>query len=173
MVYPELRKGNDCNTQNNKERNNMKKTILVLITILVSSIITVPSAFAGQATSGLITCMTDNTTGKDRKDMARWIFVGMSVHPEIQILSNVTEKDRDEFDRKLAAIVTRLLTENCKAQAKNALEKEADEAPVKAAFSVMGKLAMQELMSDPKVQTAFTGFAKYLDTDKFKSFSSE
>ena len=151
----------------------MKRIILALSAILVGSIITGTSAFAGQATDALIACMTDNTTGKDRKDMARWIFVGMSVHPGIQSLSNVTEMDREEYARKLANIVTRLLAENCKAQTKDALEKEADEVPLKAAFSVMGQLAMQEVMNDPKVQSAFSGFAKYLDLGKFKSFDIE
>lgn len=151
----------------------MKTLILALAAILVGLITTATSSFAGQATDALIACMTDNTTGKDRKDMARWIFAGMAVHPEIQNFSNVTEIDREELDKKLAAIVTRLLTENCKTQTKLALEKEADEAPIKTSFSVLGQLAMQELMSNSKVQTVFTSFAKYLDKEKFKSFGSD
>ncbi|MBJ6724602.1 hypothetical protein [Geomesophilobacter sediminis] len=151
----------------------MKKNILALGGILVGSLITATPVLAGPATDALITCMTDNTTGKDRKDMARWVFAGMSVHPTIESLSNVTDKDRDQFDKELARMVTRLLTENCKAEAKEALGKEAGEAPLKAAFSVMGKLAMQELLNDPKVQATFTSFAKYLDEDKFKVFNPD
>ena len=147
----------------------MKRIISALAAVLIGSTIIASSAIAGPATNALITCMADNTTGKDRKDLARWIFVGMSVHPEIQSLSKVTETDRDLLDRKMAAIVTRLLTENCQVQAKLAMEKEAGEAPLKAAFGVMGRLAMQELMTNPEIQSAFTGFAKYLDTNKLNS----
>ena len=147
----------------------MKRIISALAAVLIGSTIIASSAIAGPATNALITCMADNTTGKDRKDLARWIFVGMSVHPEIQSLSKVTETDRDQLDRKMAAIVTRLLTENCQVQAKLAMEKEAGEAPLKAAFGVMGRLAMQELMTNPEIQSAFTGFAKYLDTNKLNS----
>jgi hypothetical protein len=148
----------------------MKRIISVLAAVLIScSTITASSAIAGQATDALITCMSDNTTGKDRKDLARWIFVGMSVHPEIQSLSNVTETDRDQLDRIMATIVTRLMTENCQVQAKLAMEKEGGEAPLYSAFSVMGKLAMQELMANPEVKSAFSRFAKYLDMDKLHS----
>ncbi len=147
----------------------MKRIISALAAVLIGSTITASSAIAGPATDALSTCMADNTTGKDRKDLARWIFVGMSVHPEIQSLSKVSKTDRDQLDRKMAAIVTRLLTENCKVQAKLAMEKEAGEAPLRAAFGVMGKLAMQELMTNPEAQSAFTSFAKYLDTNKINS----
>lgn len=151
----------------------MKRLVLAVVAIVVGSIITATSSFAGQATDALVVCMTDHTTGKDRKDMARWIFVGMAGHPEIQHLSNVTEKDREELDMKLAAIVTRLLTENCKAQTKVALENEADGAPLKTTFGILGQLAMQELMNNSSVQAEFTRFAKYLDKEKFKSLGSD
>lgn len=152
----------------------MKRIISVLVVIIIGSTITASSAVAGPATDSLIACMSDNTTGKDRKDLARWIFVGMSFHPEIQSLSSVTETDRDQLDRRMAAIVTRLLIENCQVQVKLAMEKEEGEAPLKSAFSVMGQLAMQELMANPAVNSAFTRFVKYVDTEKLRSaFSND
>jgi hypothetical protein len=152
----------------------MKSIISVLAAVLIGLTISASSAIAGPATDELITCMADNTTGKDRKDMARWIFVVMSVHPEILRLSNVSEKDRDQLDRIMAAIVTRLLTENCQVQAKLAMENEGGEAPLKTAFGIIGKLAMQELMTNPEVNSATSSFAKYLDTNKLTSaFSSK
>ncbi len=146
----------------------MKRIISVLAAVLVSSAITASSAMAGPATDALATCMADNTTGKDRKDLARWIFVGMSAHPEIQRLSKVTETNRDQLDRMMAAMVTRLLTENCRVQTKLAMEKDGSEA-LKTAFGVMGKLAMQELMANAEVNSSFTRFARYLDENKIKS----
>jgi len=152
----------------------MEKIISVLAAVLISLTMTVSSAIAGPATDALITCMADNTTGKDRKDMARWIFVIMSAHPEMLRLSNVTEKDRDQLDRITAAIVTRLLTEDCRAQAKLAMDKEGGEAPLTTAFGVMGKLAMQELMTNSEVTSAATSFTKYLDKNKLTAaFSSK
>jgi len=148
---------------------HMKTVTLALAALLIGLAITPSPATAGPATDALVTCLSDNTTGKDRKDMARWVFAGMSAHPEIKSLSNVTETDRDQLDATLAAIVTRLMTENCQVQAKLAIEKEGGEAPIKTAFGVMGQLAMQELLANREVNSAFTRFGKFLDKDKLQS----
>jgi hypothetical protein len=157
-----------------KGGSNMKRIILVLTAVLIGLTIIESSAIAGPATNALITCMTDNTTGKDRKDMARWIFGVMSVHPEIVQLSNVSETNREQLDRTLADLVTRLLTENCKEQTKYAMKNEGSETPLKTAFGVVGNLAMQELMANQIVNSATSRFAKYLDLNKLTSaFSKE
>ncbi len=49
----------------------MKRIILALAAVLIGSSFTASSTIAGPATDALITCMSDNTTGKDRKDLAR------------------------------------------------------------------------------------------------------
>lgn len=153
----------------NREDGNMKKAICILVAALVGLTITISPAIAGPATDALITCMTDNTTGKDRKELARWFFLIMSAHPEIQSYSNVTEKDREQLDRTIAAIVTKLLTGDCLVQAKLAMEKEGSEAPLVKAFGVMGKLAMQEIMTNSNVSSATSSFAKYLDAKKLNA----
>ena len=145
----------------------MKKILSTLAAVACASLIT-PSAIAGPATDALSACLADNTTGKDRKEMARWVFVGMSAHPEIQSLANVTQADRDAFDQKMAVMVTKLITENCATQVKLAREKEGSNA-LKDAFEIIGKLAMQELMSNPNVNTAFSSFTKYVDQSKFNA----
>jgi hypothetical protein len=145
------------------ENNSMKALVTAIV---VGSTLIASPAFAGPATDALTACLADNTTGKDRKDLARWVFVGMASHPEIQNLSNVTQANRDDLDRILAAMLTRLMTENCVAQARSALEKDGS-AAFPTAFGVMGQLAMQELMSDPGVNAAMSDFSKYLDQNKF------
>lgn len=135
---------------------------------VIGSIMAISPAIAGTATDALITCVADNTTGKDRKDLARWVFVAMTAHPEIQPFSHVTEANRDELDKTVAALATRLLTESCRTEAKAAMEKEGS-GSFNAAFGALGKLAMQELMSDPSVNLSFTRYAKYLDKAKFDS----
>jgi len=126
------------------------------------------SAVAGPATNALTTCVADNTTGKDRKDLAQWVFVAMSSHPEIQPFAHVSDEDRDQLDKKLAALATRLITENCRNEAKAAIENEGSES-FKIAFGALGQLAMQELMSNPAVNDAFSRYAKYLDKAKFEA----
>jgi hypothetical protein len=143
------------------------------IVAILSSVAAVSSATAGPATDALSTCVADNTSGKDRKDLAQWVFVAMSAHPEIQPLSHVTEANRDELDKKLAALATRLVTENCQAEAKAAIKTEGPDS-FKVAFGALGQLAMQELMSNPAVNEAFGRYVKYLDNAKFeKAFADK
>ncbi|QAU33425.1 hypothetical protein [Janthinobacterium sp. 17J80-10] len=149
----------------------MKTFFSAIAAVVIGSAVNVPSALAGTATDALSTCLADNTTGKDRKEMARWIFVGMATHPEIKTLSNVTQAKREELDKSMAALITRLMTENCLVQARSAMEKDGGEA-FKVAFGVVGKLAMQELMSNPNVNASFSDFAKYMDQKKFNSVFS-
>ncbi len=127
-----------------------------------------PRAWAGPATDALSTCLTDSTTGKDRKELARWVYAGMSAHPEIRNLSKVTGEARDGFDRGMADILTRLLTESCNSEAARALEDEGATS-FEIAFGSVGKLAMQELMSNPEVEAAFGGYEKYVDPAKFEA----
>lgn len=146
----------------------MKTFVSALAAIVIGLAITAPSAIAGPTTDALSACLADNTTGRDRKDMARWVFVGMSSHPEIKNLSNVTTANRDALDRMMATMVTRLMTDSCRAQAKSAMEKDGSES-FQAAFGTIGKLAMQELMSNPEVNSSFSRFAEYIDQDKMNS----
>lgn len=146
----------------------MKKLFLALVAVIVASFIDGSPAAAGPSTDALAACLADNTTGKDRKDMARWVFVGMSAHPEIRGLSNVTTREKDDLDKLMAALMTRLMTENCPAQARVAMQNEGT-AAFQAAFGVIGKLAMQELMTSPDVNSSFSRYAKYIDQKKMDS----
>ena len=150
----------------------MKTFVTAIAAVVIGSAVTVSSALAGSATDALSTCLADNTTGKDRKDMARWIFVGMASHPEITTLSNVTQANRDELDKIMATMITRLMTESCLTQAQSAIKKDGGEA-FQDAFGVVGKLAMQELMSNPKVSASFSIFTKYIDQKKLNSAFSK
>lgn len=152
--------------------NNYMKTFVTAIAAVIIGSASISSVLAGTATDALSACLADNTTGKDRKEMARWVFVGMASHPEITTLSNVTQASRDDLDKAMATIVTRLLTESCLTQARSAMEKDGGTA-FQVAFGFVGKLAMQELMSNPKVNAAFSNFAKHIDQKKVNSAFSK
>ena len=78
------------------------------------------AATAGPATDTLGACLADNTTGKDRKDLAKWVFVSISVHPEMKGLTTATDADREQSDKTVAALLTRLITDSCLQQARAA-----------------------------------------------------
>jgi hypothetical protein len=123
------------------------------------------SAIAGDYTSALGSCLADNTTGKDRRDLARWIYVAMSEHPEMGRLSKIPAEAKEEAFKTTGSLVTRLLSENCASQAREAIKHEGP-ASFQGAFEVLGRLAMQELMTNGDVNAAVSSLGRYADQKK-------
>lgn len=138
-----------------------------LVTIAFAVIITTP-ALAGPYTDALGSCLADNTTGKDRKELARWIFVAMSAHPEMRDLSNTTHDAKEHAFQSVGNLFTRLLSVNCAAQARAAIKSEGSTS-FQGAFGSLGQLAMQELMSNPDVNASISGFERYVDKKKLEA----
>jgi len=137
--------------------------ILTLILVLV-----VPVAAQAQSPAALLgRCLADNTSGKDRKTLARWVFLAMAAHPEIkQHVAASAARATEETNEAVAAVFTRLVTESCVEQTKSAAKEGGGQA-LQGAFQTLGALAMQELMSDADVKATMGGFEKYLDRNKF------
>ncbi|MCL2914482.1 hypothetical protein L2725_11970 [Shewanella corallii] len=111
-------------------------------------------------------CMTDSLSGKERKELAKWIYFGMSHHSTIKQYSNATAKDTDNSDRYVGQLITRLLTKDCPETAKLAFETGGVQA-FEMAFGFVGEVAMQELMTEASVSEALGAFEKYLDQAEF------
>jgi hypothetical protein len=129
-------------------------------------------ACAGPAADALGTCLADNTSGKERKDLAKWIFVAMGTHPDIQDVSRVLPAQREETDRRVGEIVTRLLTRSCAEQMRVAVKEEGADA-FKAAFNSLSDLAMKELMINQTVEASLSSWQKYFDQRKFEAAMSQ
>ena len=113
-------------------------------------------------------CMVDSMTGKERKQIAQWLFFSIAVHPDMKEFSRVTENAQKKADEFVGKLFTRLLTENCPAQAKQAM-KERTSAAMGDAFGLVGKMAMQELMTNKDVTDSISGFEKFIDKEKIDS----
>lgn len=146
----------------------MKKIGVILGALALGASISISPAIAGPAADALGDCMADNTTGKQRKTLARWIFLAMAAHPELRDISSSSEKARDQTDRAIGNIVTKLLADSCAAQAREAIRLEGGPG-LESAFGVLGKLAMQELMTNDEVKTSISGFEKYIDKKRLDS----
>ncbi|MEZ5705769.1 MAG: hypothetical protein R3E56_11090 [Burkholderiaceae bacterium] len=145
---------------------------VVFAALLATPFLALSAAHAGPAGDALTKCVADSTTGKERKELAQWIFAAMSAHPEIQPMSRVDEESRVEFDKRLANLTGRLVTETCSDEARAAVVAEGS-ASFEAAFTVLGRLAMQELMTEPSVRASMTNYTKYLDRAKFEAVFSK
>lgn len=135
-----------------------------LLTLSLALLASVP-AVAGPHTDALSQCLADNTSGKDRKEMAKWVFMAMSAHPEIRSVSSISTDAKDASNQSMGKLTTRLLSEDCARQTRTAVQKEGSGA-LEASFETLGKLAMQELMSNPEVGASFAAFEKHVDRKK-------
>lgn len=125
-------------------------------------------AHAQAPNSPLASCLADNTSGKDRKELARWVFLAMSVHPEIQQFASPNAAAAQSASNKyMADTVTRLITVSCVAETRAAFKQGGGNA-VQMAFQTLGQLAMQEIMTDPKVGETMGAFERHLDHNRFR-----
>lgn len=121
-------------------------------------------------TSELSTCLIDNLNGKERKNLAVWVFMAMASHPEIKKYSNITPKDKTDTDKYIGALITRLLTEDCPKELKVAYS--ADPQAIQKAFEVVGKVAMQELMANQAVNASLVNYVNFADQTKINTVLS-
>lgn len=144
----------------------MKKVLIKTCLLGFALSISAPSQ-AGQYADAIGQCLANSTTGKDRIDLARWVFASMALHPDVISSSAITTEKREAINKSTGALFNRLLADNCNKEIKEAVKLEGQGA-VRSAFESLGKLAMQELMSNPAVGAGFSGFEKYVDMKKLK-----
>jgi hypothetical protein len=130
------------------------------------------AAFAATPSETLGTCLVDNTTGKDRKELARWIFVAMTAHPDIRELSAARDEQTIQANKSMASLVTRLLTQNCTTEVRAAMASEGGNTNMFNAFKALGEVAMRELMGNPNVAKSVGDYVQYLDKKKIESVLS-
>jgi hypothetical protein len=157
------------NLQPRHSSREVMHNIKIAFSILAS--ITALSATAGPQGDAFGRCLAENTTGKERKEMARWVFVAMTAHPEMRSLSAATEADREQTSRTVGVLFTKLLSEVCAVQAKAAMQAEGSQA-MNGAFGTLGQLAMQEIMTNPEVTKAVSDFERFVDKSKVEAAMS-
>ena len=117
-------------------------------------------------------CLTDSTTGRDRKELVKWIFVSISKHPEITALANYSPEQSERISRNVGKLFTRLIAEDCGKEIRAMVAAEGPDS-ISTAFEVLGRVAMVELMSHPDVGAALGSLADFTDQEKIqKSLSA-
>ncbi len=124
-----------------------------------------PPAFAGPASDALGQCLVRGTSADDRSVMVRWIFATGSLHPAVQSLASVGDAARDRANREMAQLMQRLLVQTCRAEAAQAMQRDGLPA-LQAGFEALGRVATQELFSEPHVAAGVGGMVPYLDVGR-------
>ena len=135
---------------------------------LLLGLATPVAAKAGVYSDDLSRCLVSHTREDDQIAMAQWIFGMMSAHPDVAAIAKVDDAARIATAKKMAQIFQTLLTESCRDETSKAMKYEGAEA-LKNSFQVLGQIAMQTLMSNPKVSAESQAFMSYLDEAKMKA----
>lgn len=143
----------------------------IKVIILSMGLILCSSALANSSTDVFSNCLVDALNGKERKNLAKWIFFAIAAHPEINSHSNASSKDIKNSDVYVGKLITRLLTVDCPHELKKA--NEFNPLAIQQGFELVGKVAMQELMTNQNVTKALTNYIKYADKDKINKILTE
>lgn len=133
---------------------------LLALSVVAIAVVTAGPAIAGPATEALGRCLTMSSTGGDRIALVRWVYLAMSAHPEVGGASS-SERRKDVLTAA-GASVQRLLTQACRAEARAAIQQDGP-AALGQAFKAFGRVAMTELMADPKVLGELAAIQSFVD----------
>lgn len=136
------------------------KTSLALLAVTLA--LGAGAVQADPAVDNLSRCLADNSTGKERKLLARWVFVAMGAHPELRDNVPIPPAMVTDTSRAAGETFNRLLADACPTQARAAIQAVGQRA-FQQAFSVLGQLALQEIMTDPGVAASLLAMQQHLD----------
>lgn len=120
------------------------------------------AAQASPQSDALSKCLVESSTGKDRVVFVKWLFAALSANPDVAPLAKVTPDEQTDLNRQAASIVQRLILTDCHAEAVAAIRQDG-EAVLSTSFEPFGRVAAQELMSDPSVGRALASVGDYID----------
>jgi hypothetical protein len=111
-------------------------------------------------------CLVMKSTGEDRLAFAGWMMASMALAPQLNGITIVSPEKRDQLNRQMARIFTRLIAVDC-VDVSKPLFKSGNTRAFSSAFEVFGRMAMQELTSNPKEASALEEFTKYINESDF------
>ncbi|TCM21969.1 hypothetical protein EDF56_101646 [Novosphingobium sp. PhB165] len=114
-------------------------------------------------------CFVMKSTGEDRVAFARWFVAALGSAPQVADIAKIDPAQKDGLDRQVATIFTRLIAVDCAEQARPLYQVHSS-AGFSTAGEALGRIAMQELMSNPDASAKmFGGYTAYIRDDDFKN----
>jgi len=151
----------------------MKKLITTLgLAAAMAMPLVASAAQAGPSTEALSACLVRSTTVEDHNVLEQWIFAMVTRHPSVASMTSISDAQRKDINQKAGALFTRLLTENCAAEVKQAYRDEGEPA-IESAFGNLGFTAMSDIMADPNVQAAGGDIQPYVDNKKLNALLTQ
>lgn len=150
----------------------MRQRLLIVVCTLVFFVSGSFKAQAGPYSDQLAKCLISSTTVDDRNALVRWIFAATSHHPAVKSIVTVSAAQRDQFDKEVADLFMKLLTQSCLKETKEAIKFEGKEA-IPPSFNLLGQTAGREMVSDPAVAGSMGSFLSHFDKAKLQEALGE
>ena len=141
------------------------KSLAAVAAVFMLSATGMSQVQAGVYTDDLSKCLVRATTDQQKATLVQWIFGIAALHPTVKPLSSVTDSQRTQLNKDVAALFMTLLTDSCRKETQDAVKYEGP-AAIQASFGVLGQVAMTSLFSNQDVNTGLGAFAQYLDKAK-------
>jgi hypothetical protein len=129
------------------------------------------SAQAGPYADDMGRCLVRETGQAERTAIMKWLFAAMALHPEVQSMSTIDAAAREAINRDVGTLFQRLLVESCRSESSLAIKNEGALA-LQSAFSVLGQVAMRELMANPDVNAGLGELEKYVDQKRIEELGT-
>jgi hypothetical protein len=136
------------------------RRILFALLLLIS-----PLFCHAQAPAVLGKCIVENVSGKERKDLARWVFLAMAAHPETKQFSSAPPAASEDAARAIGILFTRLLTEVCVKEAQEAAQGGGPPV-VPSTIQFLAQIGVQELMTDKATLATLSTFSQFADRER-------
>jgi len=106
----------------------------------------------------------ESATPEDKTTLVKWMFAAMSLHPDVAGMSAISGEQREAINRQMADLAVNLIAVRCRDQAKQAVKLKGEVA-LQESFTVLGKVAGQEIFSDPNVTQGLGDIQQFIDSE--------
>lgn len=130
------------------------------------------SSEAGVFTDDLSRCIVAKASDGDKIELARWMFAAMSKNPSLSDMTNISQRQRDDLNKKTAELFTRLVVVDCRPQAVAALKNEGPHA-LGEAGQVLGAAASRQLLSSPEADAELGKMADFGDKSAWEALMKD
>jgi len=120
-----------------------------------------PSKLAGYYEVRMIECLDRSMSSEDQLVLSKWIFATVLRHPDLQSLSSVQDAEREQLMRAAAAMLERLIEEDCKRELV-AVTRYEGRASLMRAMQHLDNKVIKEIYSNPEVKGEMARIKSYI-----------
>ena len=120
---------------------------------------------ASTAQDQLSSCLVKSTTAADKTSVLQWTFAALSTHPDLKAFAQVSDAQKEQLDQNFAAVLQRILVEQCSAQAKAVIQADGVEG-IGSSFQELGQITGEEILKNPEIKAQLKGVLRYVDLNK-------